>query len=360
MRLERPAEMAPQQRQHPLAERPRTADEVLPQPALGLVHAEPGRLRERRAVVARVHLRLVEPVPELVQAASRTAIARSSSLPARRQPHVGVGHAAREGMDGRVQAPVLGVVADRREQLLREPLLRRSHREVPREDAPVLAGRRGGADERDELVLEPREQRAQLGGRQPGLVVVEQDVVRVRELARRRRSTRCSGSGARARAPARARKTLKSLASRAAIQACCACAAALEISAARSVGTLTALCWSRRSARMQRRVVGVRVGRCRPRLERVEQLAESRVGDAVVEDPLERLELIGARVGAAGRHHRVLVPQQQAADAVEVGDLPRAAPQLAELGGFALTGRPARRRRRAARPGSASAKCSAR
>src|SRR3954451_6894003 len=56
-RLERLAEMGTQQRQRPLAERPRAADEVLPQPALGLVHAEPGRLRQRGAVVARVHLR---------------------------------------------------------------------------------------------------------------------------------------------------------------------------------------------------------------------------------------------------------------------------------------------------------------
>ena len=57
-------------------------------------------------------------------------------------------------------------------------------------------------------------------------------------------------------------------------------------------------------------------------------------------DALERLELIGAGVGAARRHHRVLVPQQQAADPVEVGDLARPAAQLGELRGSALIGPP--------------------
>jgi hypothetical protein len=60
-----------------------------------------------------------------------------------------------------------------------------------------------------------------------------------------------------------------------------------------------------------------------------------------VQDPLERLELVGARVGAARRHDRVLIPQQQAADPVEIGDLHRPAAELGELGGLGAH-RPAR------------------
>ena len=54
-----------------------------------------------------------------------------------------MGHAARERVHGRVQAPELGVVADRGEQLLREGVLALL-REVAGEHATVLAGRGGG------------------------------------------------------------------------------------------------------------------------------------------------------------------------------------------------------------------------
>ena len=89
-----------------------------------------------------------------------------------------MGHAAGERVDGGVQAPVLGVVADGPEQLLGERLLALP-REVAREDAAVLARRRRGRDERDELVLDRAEERPELLGREARLVVVEQDVVRV-------------------------------------------------------------------------------------------------------------------------------------------------------------------------------------
>ncbi len=85
---------------------------------------------------------------------------------------------------------------------------------------------------------------------------------------------------------------------------------------------------------VQRHSVRVRVGGRGPRLQRIEHAPEPGVGDARVEDPLERLELVRARVGPARRHHRVLVPQQQAADPVEIGDLAGAGAELVQLGGL--------------------------
>ena len=86
-------------------------------------------------------------------------------------------------MDRGVQAPVVGRVADRAQQLVGERLLA-LERIVAREDASVLPRRGGRGDERDELPLQRLEQRRDLGGRQAGLVVVEQDVVGMREVAR--------------------------------------------------------------------------------------------------------------------------------------------------------------------------------
>src|SRR4051794_32088164 len=55
-----------QAREEVTPERQRAADEVLPHPALRLVHAERHAARERRSLERRVDLVLVQPVPELV------------------------------------------------------------------------------------------------------------------------------------------------------------------------------------------------------------------------------------------------------------------------------------------------------
>jgi hypothetical protein len=68
-----------------------------------------------------------------------------------------------------------------------------------------------------------------------------------------------------------------------------------------------------------------------PRLEHIEQPADLRVRAALVHDLGERRELVPARAGAPGRHHRVLVPEQQAEDRVQVGDLGHPLAQEAEL-----------------------------
>ena len=119
--------------------------------ALGLVDAEArSASAERRPVVARVHLRLVEPVPELVQAGveRHRQVVR---LPARGEPDVGVGHAAGERVDGGVQAPVLGVVADRaraarqRARCWASPGSGRGRRARPRRPPPRRPRRAGRA-----------------------------------------------------------------------------------------------------------------------------------------------------------------------------------------------------------------------
>ena len=326
--VERVPEVALHDRQDPLGEGLAAADEVLPQPALGLVGAEAGGVGERRPVVRGRHLRLVQAVPELVQAGverHREVV----GLPARREPHVRVRHRARERVHRRVQAPVLGVVADGLQELPRERLLA-LRREVAREDAAVLPRRRGRRDERDELLLDVREQPAQLLGREAGLVVVEQDVVRVRELARvveardvpllelqemlERRRERLE-----ARLLARLEPGLLRV---------CRRPRHLRGEVRGHADGLLVVALEHGD---QPHVVRVRVLRSRPRLQLVEDAAELRVGQARVLDPLERLELIRARVRPTRRHHRVLVPQQQAADPVEIGDLAGAPVQFGKL-----------------------------
>jgi hypothetical protein len=51
-----------------------------------------------------------------------------------------------------------------------------------------------------------------------------------------------------------------------------------------------------------------------------------------VERALQRVRHVGAGAGAARRHHRVLVPEHQRAERLEVGDLPQALAQAAQLG----------------------------
>ncbi len=82
------------------------------------------------------------------------------------------------------------------------------------------------------------------------------------------------------------------------------------------------------------RLVRVGVLPRRPRLERVEQAAELRVGLARVENALERRGHLGPRSGAARRHHRVLVPEHQRAERLEVVHLRLALAQVDELLGF--------------------------
>ena len=356
MRLERPAEMAAQQRQDPLAERPRAADQVLPQPALRLVRPEPGRLRERRAVVARLELRLVEPVAELVQA----GVERHREvvlLPARREPHVGGGHAAREGVHGGVQAPVLGLEADGGQQLA-------GHRALvarpgsARGTLPVLAGRRGRRDERHELGLQAREDAPELLRGQAGLVVVEQDVVGVRELA-----GAVEAGDVAALELEHALQGGREVAEVARLARLQPGLLGVRVGARdlrRELGRhRAALRWSRLSARTSAHVVGVRVRGRRPRLERVEQPAELGVGQPVVLDALQRLELVRPRVAPPGGII-VFWSQSRRPPMPVRSDSSRARRRSSVSWAGAVVHRPARAKTSSSSAsGSSSAKCSA-
>jgi hypothetical protein len=77
-----------------------------------------------------------------------------------------------------------------------------------------------------------------------------------------------------------------------------------------------------------------------PRLEpvgrdRVEQPADGRVGEALVQDPPERSELLRAQRRRARGHHRLLVPAEQLARSRQVGELREPLAQLSHLVGHA-------------------------
>jgi hypothetical protein len=70
----------------------------------------------------------------------------------------------------------------------------------------------------------------------------------------------------------------------------------------------------------QPHVVGVRMLLGGPGLERVEQPPQLRIGQPLVRDGLERRRLVAAGGRPVGRHHRVLVPEQQRVDVTQVGE----------------------------------------
>ena len=53
----------------------------------------------------------------------------------------------------------------------------------------------------------------------------------------------------------------------------------------------------------------------------VEQPADLGIGELLVREADERRELVGTVAGAGGRHHRLLVPGEEAGDLAEIGDL---------------------------------------
>ena len=218
---------------------------------------------------------------------------------------------------------MLGLEPDRVQQLVGHPLLRLT-REMPREHMTVLTGRRGGRDERDELRLQPAEDALELHRGQAGLVVVEQDVVRVRELPRAVEAR--DVASLKLEYPLERGREVVEVALLARLQPGLLGVRVGAGDLRREVGRdLDRLVVIPAQDPHEAGVVGVGVDGGRPRLQRVQQLGEPGIGEAIVLDPLQRLELVRPRPRPARRHHRVLVPQQQAPDPVEVGDLARTA-----------------------------------
>ena len=143
--------------------------------------AERHRRAERAARELRRDAGLVEAVAELVQR-GEVRDAEVVQVVARRDAHVLRAERLRERVRRRIQAPAVGVEADRLEHghhgaALVVDLERAGEGAVV---ARLAVGAGRARDELDELVAQRREQRPQLRGRQPGLEVVEQDVVGVR------------------------------------------------------------------------------------------------------------------------------------------------------------------------------------
>ena len=153
------------------------ADEVLPHAALRLVERGRHALCERRARVRRIDLPLVDAVAELVQA--REDPVQRVLVEVRRETDVGRRERRRERMHRLVEPPGRAVHPPPLEHGEREPPLRLA-REAAREARVVdRVGVGDRPDHRQERCLEPVEDHLDLDRLHAGLVVVEDDVVRV-------------------------------------------------------------------------------------------------------------------------------------------------------------------------------------
>ena len=198
-------------------------------------------------------------------------------------------------------------------------------RKRPAHERVVLVGRVLG-DERAELGTEHREDLANLGCAHPGLVVLEEHVVRV--------VVRCEALDV---LPAQIHDALERRPERCEVRLL----ARLDPHLVRLGGCLGELDreLGGHAARTvpvalgdpdQGGVVGIVRKRARVRLELLEQLAEPLVDDVRVDDLLERPELRRSGRGAAGRHEHRHVPEQDCFGAAQVGELAQAFLELGE------------------------------
>ena len=164
-----------QPREEVAPERQRSSDEVLPHPALRLVHAERDAAGERGALERRVDLALVEPMAELVHRPEEAA--EMLAEVARRDADVGHAGSGRERVHGRIEPPRLVVEAEGTRDFELEELLCVEVEIVIRCSA---ASARGDLlHERRLMLLQVVEQPADVFRLHAALVVVEHDVVRL-------------------------------------------------------------------------------------------------------------------------------------------------------------------------------------
>ena len=316
-------------RQRPGAERAAAPDQVLPQAALRLVHAERHGRAERAAGEPAGDAGLVEPVAELVQRAEVGA-AEVVQVVARGDAHVAGRDPLGERVRRDVEPPPVGVEPDALEDVHhRATLVLDRVRPAERmADGRRLVGR-DLRHERDEPVDELAQQRAQPGGRHRRLEVVEQDVVRVREaleagdVAVAQLDLELERVAEAGEVGGRAGLLPGLLAERGG-------AARLGRQAGRHPHGLLEVA---PQLAQQARVVAVGVLLGRPRLELVEQPAQLGVGQPLVRDRLERRRVVAAGGRAARRHHRVLIPEQERVDPLQVGQDRRALEERGQLGG---------------------------
>ena len=240
---------------------------------------------------------------------------------------------------------MLGVVADgARAARAREPLLASAGKWPGKTPSVARRPRAGGGDERDELVAQLGEQR-RAARRSSG-------PARSRRAARRRgartrrcrRSTRRSGACSSSTRSSAARKSEKSL-RRARLHPGLLARARrrCEISAARSVGTLTAFSMVAAQPADQPRVVGVGVLPTPP-TARARRAGAPSSGSVIARRAGSRSSASNWSARASAPPGGIIVFWSQNSRppiAVQVGDLRRRAAQLGELGGLGAH-RPAR------------------
>ena len=267
---ERVREVPLQPRQQPRAERPPAADDVLPQPALGLVDAQRGASVQRRAAQRRGEVGVVEAVAELVQ----PAVERPAEIvvaPARGDADVvGPGRLRRTGAANRRGA--------RRRRRTRP---RRAPRPAARAGRRCRRSRAGRPPRRPRWrsrppapEARPRASRTAAGSRPASCRARSRRAAR-RRGARRRRSTprtRCRSSTCRESA---SRKRAKSSFSCASSQADVAGGGLARHVDGQPLGDASRLLVVAPGPADQPRVVGVGVLPGRPGLERLQQPARA-------------------------------------------------------------------------------------
>ena len=282
-------------RQPVAPERLASADEVLPQAALGLVDSGRDARADHRARERRVDLALVEPVAHLVERAEDAG--ERVLREARRDSHVGRRDRSEERMDGLVQAPVLVVEPERAQHLQRERAL--------------LGGRKRRGerlDQRHQPLAQAAEDRADLGGGHLRLVAVEQGVIGVLGLREARRV-----------APAQLDVSLQvrgecrevGLGAGPLPRGCALCRGSREVG-----------CELGGHAHRTVTVAAHDAGDRRVLLARgLEQLAERLVGQQLVGDALDRGHRLAALLCPARGHLRLLVPRHELCGVIDVGEL---------------------------------------
>ena len=299
-----------------LPERTAAADEVLPEPALRLVDPERAGPAGRQPLEMLGLLVAVQAVAVLVH--RREERLERVRVVVRRDPDVVAPRAGRKRMLGRVDPPAVGPVAEELGHLVREGRaggragsLRRGTRCPPPAPAARRSAPRAAASAPRRASAPPQSSsaaRSRRGGRRTARRPRPRRSRRTgasarrsaRERAGRRRSRTPPSPSPRPAAPRRRRgpsppaatpgrsPPSRSRGARGAISAASSESGSSDSSSGRS---------SSRSA------------------------ADRGIREPLVREAEQRRELVGAMGGAGGRHHRLLVPGEEARDLAEVRDL---------------------------------------
>ena len=295
-------------------ERTAAADHVLPHSALRLVDPERLAVTERRAAQRVRNARLVETVTALVHRAVQAG-RKVRLVPARRDPHIAGPDPGGERMHGVVHPPPRPVKAHQVQHVRDEPPLtldRKAPVKARGIDAGLVLGER--RNHRHELGLQLIEQRAHLSRLHPGLIVVEQRVVWALELVKARNVV-----AGELEVVAEIRRK------RAEVGVLAGHHPRLLADRGRPCDLGSEVGWNPAGLLVMAAgdpdeacVIALRGGPVDLGPGRLEQLPGLLGDEHLVADPLDRRERFGPGRPAARRHHRLLVPAEQAGGVAKV------------------------------------------